>query len=142
MLLAVFEQLPVSRQTLLVFADPTFRKFPRLDLFQSALHFLFYGAINNRRSDRDVTPLGGLRNRKPHSGYSRFIHQVDNQLEFVQALEIGHFWLITCLDERFEAVLDQRGQSATQNRLLTKQICLGFFLERCLEYTGSSGADP
>ena len=46
------------------------------------------------------------------------MHQVDDQLELVQALEVGHLRVIAGIDERLKAGLDQLGGAAAEHGLL------------------------
>jgi len=60
----------------------------------------------------------------------------------VQAFEVGHFRLISGLDQHLETSLNQRGGSAAENRLFAKKVGLGLFLERGLEDAGARASDP
>jgi len=101
----------------------------RLDVGQYALHFLlgFFG--DDARAGLDVAIFGGVADRIAHVGDAAFIHQVDDQLQFVQTFEIGHFGCVTGFHQRFEAGLDQRGRAAAQHGLLAEQVGFAFLAE-------------
>ena len=69
------------------------------------------------------------------------MHQVDDQLELVQALEVGHLGVIAGIDERLEAGLDQLGGASAEHRLLTEQVCLGLILEARLDHAAACAAN-
>src|SRR5690348_13825831 len=54
------------------------------------------------------------------------IEQVDDQLQLVHALEVGHLRLIAGFDERVEARLHQGAHTAAEHGLLAEQVGLGF----------------
>ena len=54
-----------------------------------------------------VAVLGGVADRVAHVAQAALVDQVHDQLELVQALEIGDLRLIAGLDQRVEAGLDQ-----------------------------------
>src|SRR5262249_45978010 len=65
------------------------------------------------------------------------INQIKDELQFVHALEVRDFRLITRLDERVEACLDQLADAAAKDGLLAEQVGLGFFRECCFQNTGA-----
>ena len=70
-----------------------------------------------------------VRDRIIHVGDTAFIDQINDQLEFVQALKVRHFWRVTRFNERFVTGFDQLNGAATQNRLFAEQIGLSLFAE-------------
>ena len=69
-----------------------------------------------------------------HVGDAALVHQVDDQLEFMQALEVGHFRRVTRFHQGIEAGLDQFDAAAAKHGLLAEQIGLGLFAERGLDH--------
>jgi len=69
----------------------------------------------------ETSPHLAFRNRKTHAADARFVHQIDDQLQFMQALEIRHFRLKP-LQPEFHSRPDQRAQTAAQNCLFAKKI--------------------
>ena len=65
------------------------------------------------------------------------VDQVDDQLQLVEALEVGDLGLVAGLDERFEAGLDQLGDAAAEHGLLAEQVGLGLLLEGRLDDAGA-----
>ena len=90
---------------------------------------------------RVVAVLGGVGDREAHPGEPLLVHQVDDQLELVQALEVGHLGVIAGLDERLEAGLDELGGAAAEHRLLAEQVGLGLVLEARLDHAAARAAD-
>ena len=80
----------------------------------------FISALVSARDDAragDVFAIfGGVGDRIIHVGDAAFIDQVDDQLHFVQAFEIGHLRRIAGFDQGFEAGADQLDQAAAQHR--------------------------
>ena len=78
-----------------------------------------------------------------HLGEAALVEQVDDQLELVQALEIGDLGLVAGLDQRLEAGDDQLGGAAAQHGLLAEQIGLGFLARSVVSIAPPRGAaDP
>src|SRR5262249_15688892 len=67
--------------------------------------------------------------RVVHVGNAAFVHQVHDQLEFVQALEVGHFRRIAGFGQGLEAHLHQLHRATAQYGLLAKEVSLGLFTE-------------
>src|SRR3546814_15920912 len=63
-----------------------------------------------------VAALGGVRDRVAHVGHAALVHQVDDELHLVEALEVGHLrgvagvhqGLVAGGDERCEAAADRK----------------------------------
>ena len=85
------------------------------------------------RAARVVAVLGGVGDRVAHPRQAALVHQVDDQLQLVQALEVRDLRLVAGLDERLEPGLDQRRGAAAEHRLLAEEVGLGLFLERGLD---------
>ena len=99
-------------------------------------------ASSTTRGPADVVAvLGGVADRVAHVVEAAAVHEIDDQLQLVQALEVGDLRLIAGLDQRLEAGLDQRADAAAQDRLLAEEIGLGLLGERRLEDAGARGAD-
>jgi hypothetical protein len=74
-------------------------------------------------------------------GPDTLVHQVDDQLELVEALEVRDLGLVARLDERLEAVHDQLGRAAAEHGLLAEQVSLGLLGERGLDSASAKAAD-
>ena len=84
--------------------------------------------------------LGVVRDRVVHVRDAAFVDQVDDQLQFVQALEVRHFRRVACFDQRLEAGLDQLDGTAAQHGLLAEQVGFGFFTEVGFDDAGTAAA--
>ena len=84
---------------------------------------------DHARAARVVAVLGGVRDRVAHVGEPALVDQVDDQLDLVQALEIGHLGRVAGLDQGVVAGLDQGAQAAAQHHLLAEQIGLALLAE-------------
>ena len=68
-----------------------------------ALHFGLGLGRHDARAGDIFAVFGGVRDRIIHVGDAALIDEVDDQLHFVQAFEIGHLRRIAGLDQRLEA---------------------------------------
>src|SRR5215207_8459550 len=100
------ERLELRRASILV-ADEASSERAVLDVSEHAFHVLSDMVVDNPRPRHVVAVLGRVRNAPPLLGNAAFVHQVDDQLELVQALEIGDLWLIASCSECLETSLDQ-----------------------------------
>ena len=85
--------------------------------------------------------LRGVAHRVVHARDATLVHEVDDELQLVQALEVGHLRLVPGLDENLEAGLHQLLGAAAQHGLLAEEVGLGLFLEVGLQHAGTSAAD-
>ncbi len=77
----------------------------------------------------------------PHLAEPALVHQIDDQLEFVHTLEVGHLFAVAGLNERFVPLFDEAGDAATEDGLLAEQIGFGFLAERRLDGARSGTAN-
>ena len=90
----------------LVFQDETLGVFTVLDVGKSLFHG-GTGLIGNHARAGDVFAIFSVvGNRVVHVGNAAFVHEINDQLEFVQALEVGHFRGITGFDQGFETLTE------------------------------------
>ena len=125
----------------LVLEDEFLGELAGLDFVQDLLHLGLGLLVDDARAAREVAVLGGVRDRVAHVGDAALVHQVDDQLQLVQALEVGHLRRVAGLDQRFETGLDQCRGAAAQHRLLAEEVGLGLFLEGGLDDAGAAAAD-
>jgi hypothetical protein len=69
------------------------------------------------------------------------VHEVDDELQLVQALEVRRLRLVPGLDEGVEARLDQRRHATAEHRLLAEEVGLGLLVERRVEDAGPGRAE-
>src|SRR5690606_20026978 len=123
-----------------VFQDEALGIFAGLDVAHDVTHGLlgFFG--DDARAGHVLAILGVVRDGVVHVGDAALVDQVDDQLEFVQALEVGHFGRVAGVDQSFETRLDQFDRAAAQNGLLAEQVGFGFFAEVGLDDAGAAAA--
>ena len=111
-----------------------------LNLGQDALHLGLGLGVDDTRTTGQVAVFGGVGDRVAHVGDAALIDEIDDQLDLVQTLEIGHFRRITGLDQGLEAGLDQRGQTTAEHRLFAKEVGLALLAEIGLDDAGATAA--
>src|SRR5574343_887765 len=111
------------------FKDEHLGVFAGLDALQGIAHGFTGLGVDDFRTGHVLAVLGVVRDRVVHVGDAAFVHQVDNQLQFVQALEISHFRRVTSFGQGFEAHLDQLDGTAAEHGLFAEQVGFGFFAE-------------
>ena len=121
--------------------DPLLGELARLDLFEHRLHRRFGLIVDDARSARVVAVLGGVADALAHALDAFFVHQVDDELELVQALEVRHLGRVAGFHQRFETGGDERGGSAAEDGLLAEEIGFGFFAEVRFENARAAAAD-
>src|SRR5260221_4446031 len=114
MLLALLEQGAVMLVAALIFFNPAFGEFAALHVLQGRLHPLFHAGINNLGANGDIAPFGGFRDGKAHAADAGFVHQINDEFQFMEAFKIDHLRLVTGFHERFESRLDQRAHPAAK----------------------------
>ena len=105
------------------------------------MHRLTDPLVDQPRSADVVAILGRVADRVAHVLHPALIHQVDDELQLVQYLEIGQLRLISRVDQRLESGQHERADAAAEDRLLAEEIGLGLFLEGRLEHTGTRAAE-
>src|SRR5574343_1590480 len=111
------------------FQDEHLGVFTGLDALQGIAHGFTGFGVDDFRTGHVLAVFGVVRDRVVHVGDAALVHQVDDQLQFVQALEVGHFRGVASFNQGFEAHLDQLDGTAAQNGLLAEQVGIGFFAE-------------
>ena len=119
----------------------SFANSPGLDVGQDLAHRLARLLGDHARAARHVAVLGRVRDRVAHPLEALLVHQVDDQLQLVQALEVREARVVAGLDQRLEAGLDQLGRAAAEHRLLAEQVGLALVLEGRLDDPGAAAAD-
>ena len=88
-----------------------------------------------------VAPLGGVGDGVAHVLEAAAVHEVDDELELVEDLEVGELGLVAGLDEGLEARLDEGGGAAAEDGLLAEEVGFGLFGEGGFEDSGAGAAD-
>ena len=115
-----------ARSASLVFQNPVAGEFTGLNVVQNSFHRLLGLFADDARTGNILTILRRVGDGVVHVGDAAFIDQVDDQLGFVQALEIGHLRRVAGFDQGFVTRLDQLNDAAAQNSLLAEQVGFGF----------------
>jgi hypothetical protein len=124
-----------------VLAEPLPGERAALNLFQDAPHLGAGFLRDDARAPGVVPVFGRVADGVAHELQAAPVHQVDDQLELVETLEVGHLRPIPRLGEGLESGLHQRGDAAAEDRLLAEQISLGFLTERGLDHSGPGTPD-
>ena len=113
----------------LVLQHPLAGELPSWISCQDLLHLGLGFVGDDPRAAGVVAVFGRVRDAVAHVVQAALVEQVDDQLQLVHALEVGHLGLVAGLDERFEAGLHQRADAAAEHDLLAEQVGLGLFGE-------------
>ena len=125
----------------LVFQDPLTGKGATLNIGENLLHLGLGLVGDNTRAGDVVAIFRGIRDRIAHIGKAALIDQIDDQLDLMQALEIGHLGGIARLDQGIETGLDESAKTAAEHHLLAEEICFGLLLEAGLDDAAAPAAD-
>ena len=112
-----------------------------LNVGQNFLHVVLDVGADHTRAGDVVAVLGRVGARPALLRQAALVDEVHDELHLVAHLEVGHLRLVSRLDERFEAVLDELGDAAAQNGLLAEQIGLRLLAEGRLDDARAGGAD-
>ena len=141
MLLTFFLHAVVALAARFGLRNPLISKLAGLDFSKDLFHLGFGCLGDDTRAPSEIAVLGGVGDAVAHAGDALFIHQVDDQLYLVKALEIGHLGRVTRLSEGFEPSAYELGDTTAEDGLLTKQVSLGFFGECGLDDAGTRPTD-
>jgi len=122
--------------------DPFPGEGPALDIGQDLLHPGADGGGDERRPARVIAVFRGVRDRVAHELHAPAVHQIHDELELVQALEVRELGGVARGDEGLEAGLDERRDSPAQHHLLAEQVAFGLLAERGGQHAGAGAADP
>ena len=125
-----------------VLGDPLLGELARLDLAEDLLHRRPRLLADDPFAAGHVAVLGRVGDRVAHSLDPLLVHQVGDQLQLVQALEVGEARVVAGLDQGLEAGADQLGGAAAEDRLLAEEVGLALVLEGRLDDRGAAAADP
>src|SRR2546428_272715 len=113
----------------------------RLDAQQRIAHALARRFVDDLRAGDVLAVLGVVRDRVVHGADAALVHQVDDQLELVQAFEVRHLGSVAGLHQGIESGLDQLDAAAAEHGLLAEQVGLGLLLEVGLDDARLAAAD-
>ena len=124
-----------------VLFDPSAGEVTLLDFGEDLLHLGARLVVDDARATGVVAVLGGVRNREAHVVEAALVNEVDDQLELVQALEIGDFGSVTGFDKGLEASADQFGGATAEDGLFAEEVAFGLFAEGGFDDAGAHAAD-
>src|SRR5512143_351085 len=124
-----------------VLEHPLLRKLAGLDLTQDLFH-LFFGLFGDEpRPAGQIAILGRVTDRVAHIRDAALIDQVHDELELMQAFEVGHLGSIPGFDKGLITGHDECCGPAAEHRLLAEEICLRLFTEGGLDDARPAQAD-
>ncbi len=112
-----------------------------LDLGEDLLHPPLGVGVDHPRPGQVAAELRGVGHRVVHPRDAALVHQVDDELEFVQHLEVRQLGLVAGLHHHVEAGLDEFLSATAQHGLLAEEVGLGLVLERGLDDARAGAAD-
>ena len=112
-----------------------------LDVGEDGLHVLLDVRVDDARAGDVVAVLRRVGDRPALLGDAALDHEVDDELELVEALEVGDLGLVARLDERLEAVHDELARAAAEHGLLTEEVGLGLLGEGRPDAAGAQATD-
>lgn len=113
----------------LVFQDEVLGVFAILNTGEQLTHSVLGLSRHDPRPADVLAEFGVVGDAVVHVADAAFIDQVDDQLEFVQAFEVGELRRIAAFHQCFETELDQLDGATAEHGLLTKEVSLGLLAE-------------
>src|SRR6266513_1519143 len=129
------------RRSRAVFQHELLGVLARLDAREHPAHALARILVDDLRTGGVLAVLGIVRDRVVHGADAALVHQVDDQLELVQAFEVRHLGRVACLHQGIESGFHQLDAAAAQHGLLAEQVGLGLLLEAGLDDARLAAAD-
>src|SRR6478735_1139174 len=134
------QRLELRRAGVLVVDEPLGER-AAADLREHLLHAVAHVLVDDARTRDVVAVLGGVGHRPALLGDAALVHEVDDELQLVEALEVGDLGLVAGLGEDLEARHDERRRAAAEDSLLAEEVGLGLLGERGLDAAGAQAAD-
>src|SRR5574341_146803 len=137
-------QAPAPRHLRIVghaFEDEALCVFAALDVLQRRPHGGAARLVDHFRAGDILAVLGVVRDRVVHVGDAAFIHEIDDELQLVQALEIRHLRSVAGFHQRLEAGLHEFHAAAAKHRLFAEEIGFGLVFKGGFDDAGAAAAD-
>ena len=112
-----------------------------MDVIEDAPHLGPRLIGDHPRAAGVVAVFGGVGDGIAHVRHAALVDQIDDQLDLVKALEIGHLRRVAGLGQGLISCLNERHHSAAEHHLLTEEIGLALFLERGLDHPSAPAAN-
>src|SRR5215813_8761861 len=129
MLLFSFALGKEVRAASFVFGNPFLCEAAVANFCEKLLHFVASLLCDDARAGGVIAMLGGVTDGITHVAEAAAIDEINDQLQFVEAFEIGDFRLIAGVRECFETCFNELTHAAAKNCLLPKKVCFCFFGE-------------
>ena len=113
--------------------DPLLGESSALDGLKLTAHAVFHRFVDDLGANRDIAIFRRLRDGETHPGNSTLVHEIHDELELVQALEVGHLGRVAGFHQHFEPSLHQGGGPPAEDALLTEEVGHGLLPEVGLE---------
>ena len=125
-----------------VLVHPPTSEVAGLDVREALLHAaLDVVRVDDLRPVLQRAPLGGVADAEEGVGPAPFVEEVDDELQLVHDLEVGHLGRVARLDEHLVAGDDQLVQRSDEHGLLSEEVGHGLGLERGVDDAGSGATD-
>src|SRR6266851_2897440 len=85
-----------------IFGDPLFGEFAGLDFGEDLFHFGAGLIVDDARAASVVAVFGGVADAVAHVAQAAFLDEVDDEFEFVEALEVGYLGGVSGFDQRLK----------------------------------------
>src|ERR1051326_662221 len=121
-----------------VLRHPLAGEFSRLNVGQHLCHFPAHMRIDHPGPGAVGAVFGGVGDGAIHAGDAARVHQIDQQLELVQAFEIGELRGVAGIDQRVERRAHELRGAAAKYGLLSEQIGFRFLLDGGLDQAGAA----
>src|ERR1017187_2807100 len=132
------EELVAAR---LVLGDPVPGKFAGLDFGEDLFHFGARLLVHDARTAGVVAVFGGVANTVAHVAEAALLNEVDDEFEFVEALEVGDLGSVSGFDKGLEAGADEFRGAAAEDGLFAEEVAFGFFAEVGVDDAGLEAAE-
>ena len=131
----------VSAAAGFVFEEPIFGESAGLDVVEDFFHGFLRFLGYDTRASRVIAVFSCVADGFAHLSHAAFVHEVDDQLHFMEGFKISDFRLITSFAKSFKTVGDELADAATEDCLFTEEVRFRFFLEGRLDDAGTGTAD-
>src|ERR1019366_2665478 len=106
----------------LVLGDPLPGKFAGLDFGEDLFHFGAGLIVDDARAASVIAIFGGVADAVAHVAEAAFLDEVDDEFEFVEALEVGDLWGVAGFDQSLKACPDEFGGAAAEDGLFAEEV--------------------
>src|SRR6266849_6255366 len=127
MLLLSLTRSQKIRAAFFILCDPGFCETAVADLREDFAHLFPRLLCDNAWYGGIIALLGSIADGVAHVAEAPAVNQVNDELELVEAFEIGDLGLVASFRKRFEARFDQFAHAAAEHGLFAKEVGFGFF---------------